>query len=164
MLVLGIDPGTATTGFGLVYESDDGSLRMEACGVIRTPAGMDMAFRLRFLYQEIDKLILLHRPDQGAVEKLYFQRNVTTALSVGQARGVILLALANHSVPITEYTPLEVKQAATGYGKAGKKQVQSMVQSLLQLDAIPQPDDAADALAVAICHLNSHRLKELEAS
>ena len=98
------------------------------------------------------------------MEKLFFQRNVTTALSVGQARGVILLAFANHDIPVAEYTPLEIKQAATGYGAADKKQVQSMVKSLLQLEVLPKPDDAADALAVAICHLNSHRLKDLGAA
>jgi crossover junction endodeoxyribonuclease RuvC len=164
MRVLGIDPGTATTGYGLVFESDGGDLRANAYGVISTPANHDMPTRLKNLFQQIDQLILLHRPEQGAVEKLFFQRNVTTAISVGQARGVILLAFANHDIPVAEYTPLEIKQAATGYGNADKKQVQSMIKSLLQLDVLPEPDDAADALAVAICHLNSHRLKELGAA
>ncbi len=164
MLVLGIDPGTATTGYGLVFESQDGSLRAEAFGVLTTPAGTDMPARLKSLYKQIDDLILLHRPDQGAVEKLFFQRNVSTAISVGQARGVVLLVFANHNIPVAEYTPLEIKQASTGYGKADKKQVQNMIKSLLQLKEIPQPDDAADALAIAFCHLNSHRLKDMGVS
>jgi crossover junction endodeoxyribonuclease RuvC len=164
MLVLGIDPGTATTGYGLVFESEDGSLRANTFGVISTPANMEMPTRLKSLYQQIEQIILLHLPDQGAVEKLFFQRNVSTAISVGQARGVVLLAFANHNIPVAEYTPLEIKQATTGYGKADKKQVQCMIKSLLQLDVIPQPDDAADALAIAFCHLNSHRLKDLGVS
>jgi crossover junction endodeoxyribonuclease RuvC len=164
MRVLGIDPGTATTGYGLVFESDGGDLRVDAYGVISTPANLNMPARLKDLYQQIEQLILLHQPEQGAVEKLFFQRNVTTAISVSQARGVILLAFGNHDIPVAEYTPLEIKQAATGYGNADKKQVQSMIKSLLQLDVMPHPDDAADALAVAICHLNSHRLKALGTS
>jgi len=164
MRVLGIDPGTATTGFGLVCENESGDLKAEAYGTINTPVDLNMPARLKSLYEQIEQILILHRPEQGAVEKLYFQRNVTTALSVGQARGVILLAFANHDIPVAEYTPLEVKQATTGYGAADKKQVQSMIQSLLQLEVPPRPDDAADALAVAICHLNSHRLKELGAS
>jgi crossover junction endodeoxyribonuclease RuvC len=164
MRVLGIDPGTATTGYGLVIESESGDLHAEAYGVVTTPANLDMPSRLKVLYQQIEQLILLHRPEHGAVEKLFFQRNVTTALSVGQARGVILLAFANHNIPLAEYTPLEIKQAATGYGAADKQQVQSMIKSLLKLETTPRPDDAADALAIAICHLNSHRLKELGAS
>jgi crossover junction endodeoxyribonuclease RuvC len=163
MRVLGIDPGTATTGYGLVFESESGDLRADSYGVINTPANLDMSARLKSLYQQIEQVILLLRPEQGAVEKLFFQRNVTTAISVGQARGVVLLAFANHGITTAEYTPLEIKQAATGYGNADKKQVQSMIKSLLQLETIPQPDDAADALAVAICHLNSYRLKALGA-
>jgi crossover junction endodeoxyribonuclease RuvC len=161
MLVLGIDPGTATTGYGLVFECEDGSLRADTFGIINTPANMEMPTRLKSLYQQIEQLIILHHPDQGAVEKLFFQRNVSTAITVGQARGVVLLAFANHGIPVAEYTPLEVKQASTGYGKATKKQVQSMIKSLLQLNVTPQPDDAADALAIAFCHLNSRHLKEL---
>lgn len=164
MRVLGIDPGTAITGYGLVFESENGDLHAETYGVINTTADLEMPARLKDLYRQIEQLLFLHRPEQGAVEKLFFQRNVTTALSVGQARGVILLAFANHGIPVAEYTPLEIKQAATGYGAADKRQVQSMVKSLLQLEVLPKPDDAADALAVAICHLNSHRLMELGAS
>jgi crossover junction endodeoxyribonuclease RuvC len=163
MLVLGIDPGTATTGYGLVLETETGILRTEYYGVINTQAEMEMPARLQSLYQNIEQLIFLHRPDCGAVEKLFFQRNVSTALSVGQARGVILLAFANHTIPVAEYTPLEVKQAVTGYGSAGKRQVQTMVKALLGMACLPKPDDAADALAIAICHINSHRIKNLEA-
>jgi crossover junction endodeoxyribonuclease RuvC len=159
MVVVGIDPGTAITGYGLVREKSDGNLELVDFGVIQTPSSMEMPDRLLNLYQEITELLLLHRPDSGAVEKLFFQRNVKTALSVGQGRGVVLLALAQAGLPISEYTPLEVKQAVVGYGGADKNQVQQMVRAVLGLDQIPKPDDAADALAVAICHLHSSRYK-----
>jgi crossover junction endodeoxyribonuclease RuvC len=157
MLVLGIDPGTATTGFGLVQESLRGDLELVDYGTILTPAGMDQEKRLVLLYDRLKELILLHRPEAGAVEKLFFRRNVTTAISVGQARGVILLALAQAGVSVAEYTPMEVKQAVSGYGGADKKQVQVMVQALLQMKELPKPDDAADALAIAITHQHSYR-------
>ncbi|MGA9398678.1 MAG: crossover junction endodeoxyribonuclease RuvC, partial [Anaerolineaceae bacterium] len=137
MLVLGIDPGTASTGFGLVFENDTGVLHANSYGVITTSASLEMPARLQSLYQQIGQLILLHRPDCGAVEKLFFQRNVSTAMSVGQARGVVLLAFANRSIPVAEYTPLEVKQAVTGYGSAGKNQVQNMIKALLEMDRLP---------------------------
>lgn len=161
MLVLGIDPGTATTGFGLVTENEAGELHAGDYGVITTPPELEMPYRLLRLYQHIEQLIILHQPDYGAVEKLYFQRNVSSAMSVGQARGVVLLAFANHNTPVAEYTPLEVKQAVTGYGSAGKIQVQNMIKALLNMDLMPKPDDVADALAIAICHINSHRIKNL---
>lgn len=161
MLTIGIDPGTATTGYGLVQELDDGGLHMVHYGVILTPARQAMPQRLARLYDELEEILKLHRPQSGAVEKLFFQRNVRTAISVGQARGVVLLALARAGVPVAEYTPLEVKQAVTGYGGADKRQVQHMVKALLQLDDVPRPDDAADALAVAICHLHSARLRAI---
>jgi crossover junction endodeoxyribonuclease RuvC len=161
MVVIGIDPGTATTGYGLVRENDDGSLALVAYGAIITPPDMVMPKRLLELYRQLNEIILLHRPSSGAVEKLFFQRNVTTALSVGQARGVALLALAQHGLGVTEYTPLEVKQAVAGYGKADKNQVQQMVRALLSLSEVPTPDDAADALAVAICHVHSAMLRSL---
>jgi crossover junction endodeoxyribonuclease RuvC len=161
MLVIGIDPGTATTGYGLVQESEDGSLSAVDFGVIVTPAEMPMPERLLALYRRIKEIILLHHPQSGAVEKLFFQRNVRTALSVGQGRGVVLVALAEAGVPVMEYTPLEVKQAIAGYGGADKNQVQQMVRALLGLAEVPQPDDAADALAVAICHLHSARVRAL---
>jgi len=160
MLVLGIDPGTATTGYGLVRENPDG-LAVVDFGVILTEAGLPLEKRLLVLYQRIRELILLHRPDHGAVEKLFFQRNVSTAISVGHARGVILLAMAEAGLPLAEYNPMEVKQSVAGYGGADKKQMQMMVKALLGLESIPKPDDAADALAIAICHLHSYRMSGL---
>ncbi len=154
-LVLGIDPGTATTGYGLVRDREDGSLEMLAFGTIQTPAGEPAHQRLSQLFHQLNELILLHRPDSCAVEKLFFQSNVKTALAVGQARGVVLLAIAEAGLDVCEYTPNEVKQAVAGYGSAGKKQVQEMVRVLLELPEIPKPDDAADALAIAICHLHT---------
>jgi crossover junction endodeoxyribonuclease RuvC len=159
MLVIGIDPGTAITGYGLVQDHPDGSLAVVDYGVIQTPSDMEMPLRLVELHRELNKILLLHQPVGGAVEKLFFQRNVRTALSVGQARGVVLLALAEAGLVIAEYTPLEVKQAVAGYGAADKNQVQQMVRVLLELDDIPRPDDAADALAIAICHLHSYKMK-----
>ncbi len=161
MLVLGIDPGTATTGFGLVRQTKDGRLQAVGHGAILTPADLPMPERLTQLYDQLQEIILLHRPDSSAVEKLFFQRNVKTALSVGQGRGVVLLALAQAGVPVGEYTPNEIKQAVTGYGSAGKRQMQEMVRMLLELEEPPKPDDAADALAVAICHLHSSRYQQM---
>jgi crossover junction endodeoxyribonuclease RuvC len=161
MLVIGIDPGTATTGYGLVRENQDGSLSALDYGAILTPADMPMPLRLLELYKKIQEILFLHRPESGAVEKLFFQRNVSTAISVGQARGVALLALAQSGIDVLEYTPLEVKQAVVGYGGADKGQVQAMVKAILNLDEIPAPDDAADALAIAICHLHSARIRQL---
>jgi crossover junction endodeoxyribonuclease RuvC len=160
VLVLGIDPGTATTGYGLIREQDQGPV-LVAYGTIQTPAGAPMPERLRTLYEELTQLIALHRPDTGAVEKLFFQRNVSTAMTVGQARGVALLVLAQAGLSVGEYNPMDVKQAVCGYGGAGKPQMQGMVRAILHLAEIPRPDDAADALAVAICHLHSARLKSL---
>lgn len=161
MLVIGIDPGTAITGYGLVQDLPDGSLVVVDYGAIETPAGMEMPARLLEMYRGLSELLLLHRPDSGAVEKLFFQKNVRTAISVGQGRGVALLALAQAGLSVAEYTPLEVKQAVAGYGGADKAQVQYMVRALLNLEDIPRPDDAADALAVAICHLNSAKMRGL---
>lgn len=140
--------------------TDQGDLEAVDYGVVLTPAGESPEKRLLLLYQQLKQLILLHRPQSAAVEKLFFQRNVTTAIAVGQARGVILLSLAEAGISVSEYTPLEVKQAVVGYGGAPKKQVQQMVRVILRLDEIPKPDDAADALAIAICHLHSTRLAE----
>ena len=165
MVVLGIDPGTATTGYGLVGETPEGDLQALAYGVILTAADLAMPERLLLLYKNLKDILLLHRPESGAVEKLFFQRNVSTALSVGQARGVVLLAMAEVNLPVSEYTPMEVKQAVCGYGGAKKPQVQQMVKTLLNLKVIPHPDDAADALAIAICHLNSsHYLSAIDRS
>ncbi len=157
MLVIGIDPGTATTGYGLVREERDGTLTAIAYGVVTTPAGVAMPKRLVQLFEELTQIIALHRPESGAVEKLFFQKNVKTAITVAQGRGVALLALAQAGMDVGEYTPLEVKSSVVGYGNADKAQVQQMVRVLLALESIPKPDDAADALAIAICHL--HNLK-----
>ncbi len=162
MRVLGIDPGTAITGYGIVQEDPQGDLEVLKYGVIVTPTGMELQERLLHIYTELKQIILLHRPDSSAVENLFFQKNVKTALAVGHARGVVLLALAEMSVPIASYTPNEVKQAVSGYGGADKNQVQQMVQILLKLSELPKPDDAADALAVAICHLHSSKYARME--
>ncbi len=161
MLVIGVDPGTATTGYGLVREEPDGSLSLVDYGAILTSAELSMPQRLLELHRQLSSILLLHRPTSGAVEKLFFHRNVTTAISVGQGRGVALLALAEAGLDVAEYTPLEVKQAVAGYGAADKNQVQQMVRALLSLDQIPTPDDAADALAIAICHLHSAKVAGL---
>jgi len=160
MCILGIDPGTATTGFGLIEETQTGLLTLEY-GIISTPANMPMDKRLVILYDRLNELILKYHPESCAVERLFFRRNVTTAISVGQARGVILLSLSKNNIPIAEYTPMEIKLAVAGYGAAEKKQVQFMVQSILELKNLPKPDDAADALAIAICHLHSKRIMDL---
>jgi crossover junction endodeoxyribonuclease RuvC len=157
MLALGLDPGTATTGYGLVRMLNDSSLQVVEFGVISTPKDMEQAKRLSILYHRLTEILATFKPETSAVEKLFFQKNITTAIAVGQARGVMLLALSEAGLPIGEYTPNEVKQAVTGYGSADKRQVQEMVRIQLSLDAIPKPDDAADALAIAICHLSTRR-------
>jgi crossover junction endodeoxyribonuclease RuvC len=161
MLVIGIDPGTAITGYGLVKENQDGSLSLVEYGAVVTPAQAPMPQRLLELHRKLKEILLLHHPQSGAMEKLFFQRNVRTAISVGQGRGVALLAMAEVGLDVAEYTPLEVKQAVVGYGGADKRQVQNMVRALLNLEQIPNPDDAADALAVAICHVHSARIRQL---
>lgn len=157
MLVLGIDPGIAITGYGLILEESSGSLRAIDFGVLRTDKSLELPARLLLLHQQISKLMLLHKPEACAVEKLFFQKNVKTAMIVGEARGVVLLAIAQSNLIPSEYTPNEIKQAVAGYGGADKKQVQMMVQTLLGLPQVPKPDDAADALAVALCHLNQSK-------
>jgi crossover junction endodeoxyribonuclease RuvC len=161
MLVLGIDPGTATTGYGLVREKPDGDLEAVAFGVIKTPAHTPMPDRLRQIYHEVTALIARHQPDAAAVETMYFGKNVTTAITVAQARGVILLALAEAGLPIREYKPAEIKQAIAGFGDADKVQMQEMIRQLLNLDDVPRPDDAADGLGVAITDLNASRFERL---
>ena len=160
MLVLGIDPGTAITGFGLVRE-DQAGLALVDYGVVTTPAGQPLPNRLQTIYQGLRDVVTQHQPRVAAVEELFFSRNARTALSVGHARGVTLLALADEGLSIYEYKPLEIKQAVAGYGGADKRQVQEMVRMLLDLDHVPQPDDAADAVAVAICHIHSARMMAL---
>ena len=156
-LALGIDPGTATTGFGLVRLELDGSLVAVNYGVILTPKEASAPARLEMLYNDLSNLIREYHPETAAVEKLFFSRNVTTAIAVGQARGVVMLCMQQARIEPYEYTPNEIKQAVAGYGGAQKKQIQEMVRALLQLDSIPKPDDAADALAIAITHLNTKR-------
>lgn len=158
--VLGIDPGTATTGYAVVEESE-GRLELVTLGVITTPAKTPLPSRLQEIYHSLDELIAQHEPDCAAVEELFFSRNARTAMSVGHARGVTLLALADAELPIAEYTPMQIKQAVTGYGNAGKQQVQEMVRMLLSLSDLPRPDDAADAAAVAICYIHRAKLDGL---
>lgn len=160
MLVLGVDPGLATTGYGLVRETESG-LHAVAYGVVATPPQRSLPERLQQIYRELSNLIEEYQPDEGAVEELFFSRNVRTAMSVGQARGVALLACADANLPVSNYTPKTVKQAVSGFGGADKIQMQTTVKMLLRLDDLPHPDDAADALAVAICHLHSARLSRL---
>jgi crossover junction endodeoxyribonuclease RuvC len=161
MLVLGIDPGLATTGFGIIRSNGQNEYHCLGFGVITTAGGLPDADRLSVLFSALTELIQAHRPDSSAVEKLFFQKNVKTALAVGQARGVALLTLAQAGLPIAEYTPNEVKQTVCGYGNADKSQVQRMVQTLLNLTDLPKPDDAADALAVAICHIHHQSFNDL---
>jgi len=160
MRILGLDPGTATTGYGIV-DVIDGQLTCVTYGVIRTPAKDSAPQRLQTIYQKLNLLLDEYEPDTAAVEEVFFGRNITTAISVGQARGVMLLALANASIPIGEYSPPRIKDAVAGYGKADKAQVQLMVRNLLDLDETPRPDDAADGLAVAITHYQYHRFESL---
>lgn len=153
MITLGIDPGTARLGFGVVVGGD--APRPLDYGVVETAAASAMPVRLLTIHDAVDRLIRRYRPEAVAVEQLFFARNVTNALAVGQARGVVLLAAARNGVAVVEYTPSEVKQAITGYGKADKGQMQEMVRLILGLASVPKPDDAADALAIALCHVQT---------
>jgi len=157
MRIIGIDPGTATTGFGVIDVDERGDYRMVDGGVIVTLPTELMPNRLITLYDELSEVIAATKPQAAAVELLYFSKNVTTGISVGQARGVILLALAKAGLIPGEYNPMQIKMAVTGYGAAKKPQVQEMVRLLLKLKALPKPDDAADALAIAITHANTLR-------
>ncbi len=161
MLVLGIDPGTATTGYGLVREDDAGTAIMVAYGVITTAPKTPMPQRLQHIYQEVTRLIAEYKPDAAAIEEMFFGKNITAAITVAQGRGVALLAMVNAQLPIREYKPAQVKQTITGYGNAPKPQMQEMVKTLLNLDVIPKPDDAADALAIALTSLQSSRWERL---
>lgn len=160
MLILGIDPGVAITGYGLVGDAGRGLAAVEY-GVIETPPGLPLGDRLLRLDRQLRALLGAHRPDVVAVEELFFSSNVRTAMSVGHARGVVLLAAASAGLRVFEYTPLQVKQAVSGYGRASKLQVQEVIRLLLHLDSLPRPDDAADALAIAICHAHSGKLSAL---
>lgn len=156
-VVVGIDPGTAITGYGIIREQENGDLEWVSHGVIKTPSNWDEPQRLLEIYHKLNDIFASYKPDCCAVEKLFFQKNVKTAILVGQGRGAALIAAAEAKLSVGEYTPLEIKQAVVGYGNADKQQVQKMVKILLNLKEIPRPDDAADALAVAICHLHSTR-------
>jgi crossover junction endodeoxyribonuclease RuvC len=160
LLTLGIDPGTAIMGYGLVA-SDGRALRAIDYGALTTSSDLPPEERLRRLHERLCAIIAAHRPDAMAVEELFFNANARTAIAVGQARGIALLAAAQAELRVHEYTPLQVKDAVAGYGRAGKEQVQLMAATLLALRAVPRPDDAADALAVAICHAHSARLAGL---
>ena len=153
-VTLGIDPGTAIVGYAVVA-AQGSELSMVTCDVITTPAGMPLPERLQHIYHRLSEIVSTYRPNEAAMEELFFAKNARTALSVGQARGVAMLALANGGLTVAEYTPKQVKQAVTGYGSANKEQVGEMVRILLRLKVIPRPDDAADAAAVAICHLHT---------
>ncbi|MXZ22232.1 MAG: crossover junction endodeoxyribonuclease RuvC [Caldilineaceae bacterium SB0665_bin_25] len=161
--VLGIDPGTASTGYGVVLETVTGDYELLTCGVIHTSPGQPMHLRLRKIFLDIQELIRKFQPHEVAVEELFFGRNVTTAITVGQARGAALLAAALADLPLIEYTPATIKQALTGYGNADKYQMQAMVRHLLDLEETPHPDDAADGVAIALCHLQTGRFQALVA-
>lgn len=154
MRVLGVDPGTALTGYAVIEEGEGRALRALTIDVIRTEAHTPLPQRLLTIYRGLREIIAAYRPEAAAVEALFFSRNVRTAMAVGQARGVVLLALQEAGLPIAEYTPLVIKQTLTGYGGADKAQMQEMIRLLLHLPARPSPDDAADAAAVAICYLH----------
>jgi crossover junction endodeoxyribonuclease RuvC len=156
VIILGVDPGTATTGYGLI-EKEGQKYTLIHFGCILTPAKTPLHDRLDTIYEALSAIIDEHNPDHMAVEELFFAANAKTAIAVGQARGVILLAGKKKGLSVFEYTPLEVKMALTGYGRADKNQIQQMVKTLLSLEAIPKPDDAADALAIAICHAQTKR-------
>ena len=160
MILIGIDPGTATTGYGVIEKHGD-RVKYIACGVISTPSTDEAHVRLKTIYDQFNALLDQYQPDTVATERLFFTNNVTTGIPVGRALGVILLAIAQRGLPWTEYTPTQVKSAVVGVGRAEKKQVQFMVTRLLNLTEVPKPDDAADALAVAICHAHSVRLGPL---
>ncbi len=154
MVILGIDPGYAIVGFG-VLRSERGAPSLLACGAINTPAGQPLSKRLLQIADDLDELIRRFKPDAMAVERLYFGNNVTTGIGVAQARGVILMTAERQGIPIYEYDPSQVKMAVVGYGKAEKRQVMDMTKRLLNLKAVPRPDDAADAVAIALCHARS---------
>ena len=151
MRVLGIDPGVATIGFGLI-EADRSRQQLLQYGVISTPAGLPLSRRLWQISQDMNELLTAFKPDEAAVEELFFSKNITTGISVAHGRGVLLLELERAGIPVFEYTPMQVKQAVAGYGAADKRQVMLMTQRLLRMKDVPRPDDAADALAIAICH------------
>ncbi len=154
MRILGIDPGYGITGFGLI-ETQKGQSRLLRCGAITTPAGADFSYRLEMIYEDMRQLLELSKPEVVAIEELFFGQNVTTGIGVAQSRGVILLAIRQAGLPVFSYKPMQVKQAVVGYGNATKHQVMDMTRRLLHLEKMPKPDDAADAIAIALCHARS---------
>ena len=160
MRILGIDPGLATLGYGVI-EADRGKYKLIQYGTVTTPAGAPMPTRLKAIYQSVSQLMEIYQPDDVAFEELFFSKNITTGMSVSAARGVALVAVVNRTENLYEYTPMQIKQAVTGYGGADKHQVQHMVKLLLHMNEIARPDDAADGLAVAITHANSIHAKHL---
>lgn len=159
MLIMGIDPGTAITGYGIV-EYNGNKFNVIDYGEIKTHSSLTLAERLLFLTKELQEIIMNYKPEHFAVEELFFNKNAKTALAVGHARGVVLLLAAQNNLVIAEYTPLQIKQAVVGYGRAEKKQVQEMVRLILNLEKIPKPDDVADALAICICHGHSYHMQQ----
>ena len=157
MIILGIDPGIAIVGWGVI-EFSGNKMKPLAYGAITTPAHTPITQRLKTIYDELSIIIDKYKPEAMAVEELFFNTNVKTAITVAHARGIVLLCASQKGIPDFEYTPLQVKQALTGYGRADKAQIQSMVKIMLGLNAVPKPDDTADALAIAICHAHSHNL------
>ena len=160
MTILGIDPGLATLGYGVI-EADDNRRRLIQFGTLTTPAGQPMPQRLRAIFQGMNQLMDIYQPDDVAFEELFFSKNITTGMAVSAARGVALVAVVQRTENLYEYTPMQIKQAVTGYGGADKHQVQQMVKMLLNMKEIARPDDAADALAVALTHANSINMKKL---
>lgn len=154
MRILGIDPGYGITGFGLI-EAERGNAQLLKCGAITTPAGADFSARLEMIYEDMRALLDAAKPDAVAIEELFFGQNVTTGIGVAQSRGVILLAIRQAGLQVYSYKPMQVKQAVVGYGNATKHQVQDMTKRLLHLEKLPKPDDAADAIAIALCHARS---------
>ena len=154
MRILGIDPGYGITGFGLI-EAQRGATQLLRCGAITTPAGMDFSARLEIIYEDMRALLEDAKPEAVAIEELFFGHNVTTAIGVAQSRGVMLLAIRQAGIPVFQYKPMQVKQAVVGYGNATKHQVMDMTKRLLRLEQLPKPDDAADAIAIALCHARS---------
>lgn len=160
MLIMGIDPGIAIAGYGLISGKDN-DCRVIEYGVIRTDSALPMPKRLKKIYEGYAQLIKKYKPDAVAIEELFFNKNAKTIISVGQARGAAILAAALANIEVCEYTPLQVKQAVIGYGRADKHQIQQMIKMIFNLDRLPKPDDAADALAIAFCHMNSYKLQKI---
>lgn len=161
VIILGIDPGLATTGYGIVEKGKGGDARVVDYGVVLTPKEESLPVRLALLEKGIDRILDRYSPEEVAIEELFFTKNITTGIAVAQARGAILLTCVKKCGRLFEYTPMQIKQALTGYGKADKRQMQSVVASILRLKSLPRPDDAADALAVAVCHAHTARFNGL---